>query len=241
MTTETPLKPCPPNAVIIGNATLYCGDCADVFHMLNKVDCVITDPPYGLGEVRGTTSKARQRNSYSIYDDTEQCLIENIIPRFQSALSLSSGRGLVTPGAKCLQLWPRAVTIGGFYQPAAVGMTPWGFAGFNPVLFYGKDQKAGRGQSSTATTLTERPSTNLHPCAKPLGAMKWMVEKCTIEGQVVLDPFMGSGTTGVAAVQMGRKFIGIELDPDYFAIACKRIEDAQRQGDIFNTRAGETP
>ncbi len=218
---------------VIGNATLYCGDCIDILQDIESCDVVVTDPPYGLGEVSGTTSKARNRNGYSVYDDTEANLVSCIIPRAMEALSLSGGIGLITPGAKCLQLWPRASTIGGFYQPAAVGMTPWGFAGFNPVLFYGKDPRAGRGQNSTMTVLTEKASTDLHPCAKPIGAMKWMVKKGSLEGQTVLDPFMGSGTTGIAAVQSGRKFIGIEIDPDYFQIACKRIEDAQRQGDLF--------
>jgi len=73
-----------------------------------------------------------------------------------------------------------------------------------------------------------------HPTQKPLGLMKWCIEKTGIaDGALVLDPYMGSGTTGVAAVQMGRKFIGIEREPKYFDIACRRIEDAQRVQDMF--------
>jgi len=74
----------------------------------------------------------------------------------------------------------------------------------------------------------------LHPTQKPLPLMKWCIGHLTNPApQTILDPFMGSGTTGVAAVQMGRDFIGIEREPKYFDIACKRIEDAQRQGDLF--------
>jgi site-specific DNA-methyltransferase (adenine-specific)/modification methylase len=78
-----------------------------------------------------------------------------------------------------------------------------------------------------------------HPTQKPLALMKWCVEKTT-DAQTILDPFMGSGTTGVAAVQMGRKFIGIERDERYFEIACRRIEDAQKQIDMFSPRAADT-
>ena len=72
----------------------------------------------------------------------------------------------------------------------------------------------------------------LHPTQKPLKLMRWCLAFIP-DAQTILDPFMGSGTTGVAAVQMGRKFIGIERDPGYFDIACRRIEQAQRQGDMF--------
>jgi len=218
---------------VIGDAELWLGDCMDVLPTLRKVDAVITDPPYGLGELSGTTSKKRNRNAYFGFDDTEQNIIDSVIPAIQKSLELSDGRGMVTPGCRCLQLYPRARAIGGFYQPAAVGMSPWGFAGFNPVLFYGKDPRDGKGQSSVATTLTEKASTDEHPCAKPLGSMLWMVKKGSIIAETILDPFMGSGTTGVAAIQLGRKFIGIEREPKYFDIAVQRIEQAVAQGQLF--------
>ena len=72
-----------------------------------------------------------------------------------------------------------------------------------------------------------------HPTQKPEGLMRWCIGYVPEPAQTVLDPFMGSGTTGVAAVQMGRDFIGIEREPKYFDIACRRIEQAQRQGDLF--------
>jgi DNA modification methylase len=71
-----------------------------------------------------------------------------------------------------------------------------------------------------------------HPTQKPLEIMKWCLSFLP-EADTILDPFMGSGTTGVACVKTGRRFIGIELDPDYFEIACKRIEDAYKQPDMF--------
>jgi hypothetical protein len=80
-----------------------------------------------------------------------------------------------------------------------------------------------------------------HPSQKPVPVMKWCIGHLPDTAQTILDPFMGSGTTGVAAVQMGRKFIGIEREPKYFDIACKRIDDAQEQGDMFITPAKTKP
>ena len=83
-----------------------------------------------------------------------------------------------------------------------------------------------------------------HPTGKPVDMVLSWVNRFTHQGQAILDPFMGSGTTGVAAVQMGRKFIGIEREPKYFEIACKRIEDAQRTFDMFGfngTTAADLP
>jgi site-specific DNA-methyltransferase (adenine-specific) len=207
------------------DVTLYCGDCREVLPTLERVDAVVTDPPWGLGELSGTTSKIRNRNSYQSFDDTEENIKSIVVPAIHSALALSNGRALAATGVRCMWFYPRPRAVGGFYQPAAVGMSPWGFAGFNPVLFYGKDPRDGKGQSSVMTRLTAPSSCNEHPCAKPLFAMLWMVSKATLDGGVILDPFMGSGTTGVACVQLGRKFIGIELEPRYFDIARRRISD----------------
>jgi DNA modification methylase len=72
-----------------------------------------------------------------------------------------------------------------------------------------------------------------HPCAKPIAMMRWLVWRASVESETVLDPFMGSGTTGIAALAGGRKFIGIEIEPKYFDVACERIENAQRQQRMF--------
>lgn len=79
--------------------------------------------------------------------------------------------------------------------------------------------------------MTERPSTKLHPCAKPIKAMEWLVNKVTLEGETVFDPFMGSGTTGLAAVSLGCKFVGIEINPQYYQLAVDRITNLYRQPD----------
>lgn len=221
------------NPVIIGDATLYLGDCMDIVPTLGKVDAVITDPPYGLGERTGTMSSKRQfKNDYQGFEDTPEYVEAVVIPSIRAALS-KSACGIITPGGKCLWLYPPATQIGMIYQPAAVGMNTWGRSTCQPLLFYGRDPFVGLTIQPIHYQLTESPEINGHPCPKPIGLMKWLVGRASKDMQMILDPFMGSGTTGVAAIQLGRKFIGIEREPKYFDIACKRIEQAYKQGKLF--------
>jgi site-specific DNA-methyltransferase (adenine-specific) len=219
---------------VIGECELWCGDCRDVLPLLDPVDALVTDPPWGLGELSGTVSKERNRNAYTSYQDTEANIIAVVIPAIVQSLQLANGRGLIASGVKQMWNYPRPRTVGGFYQPAAVGRSGWGFVGYSPVLFYGKDPRDGKGQDIVMTVITEKASNDEHPCAKPLKAMKWMVNKASLEGESVMDPFMGSGTTGVACAKLGRRFFGIEIEPRYFEIAVKRIEQAYREPDLFS-------
>lgn len=204
--------------------TIYHGDCRDILPLLPKVDLVLTDPPWGLGELSGTTSRERNRNDYRAqFQDTEEYVREVIVPAFTQAMAISSGRALVTCGCRCMWFYPRPRAIGGFYQPAAVGMSPWGFAAYNPVLFYGKDPRDGKGQNAVMTKLNAPASDDRHPCSKPEQAMRWLVSKGSLEGETILDPFMGSGTTLRAAKDLGRKAIGIEVEEKYCEIAAKRM------------------
>jgi DNA modification methylase len=104
---------------------------------------------------------------------------------------------------------------------------------FQPILYYGKDWRAGKGALPSGRQVTESAEKNGHPCPKPVGAWKWLVDKTAPAMGTVLDPFMGSGTTGVACANLGRSFIGIELERKYFDIACERIEAAHAQGRLF--------
>lgn len=211
-----------------GSVKLWRGDCLEVMESWRgQVDAVVTDPPWGIGEGSGTTSKERGKALYQNdeFTDSEDYVQEVCVPAVVLSLDISGGRGLVAPGVRCMSFYPRPRSVGGFYQPAAVGMCPWGFAGFNPVLFYGDDPRRGRGQSNVMTVNTDRPSCDKHPCAKPMSCMLWMVGKASLNGEVIADPFMGSGTTGVAAVRLGRKFYGCEIDKNYFDIAKRRIID----------------
>lgn len=219
--------------VTIGRATLYLGDCRDILPTLGKVDAVVTDPPYGYGKPSGTIGKNSTKRDYLSFEDTPENVREICVPAFVLALKKAGGRGALTPGNRCAFYYPIPDAMGAFFQPASTGMCRWGRSTSQPILFYGRDPMLGKTIDRTSIQLTEKSSCGDHPCAKPIKAWSWLTCKLAMEGETVLDPFMGSGTTGVAAVQMGRDFIGIESEPKYFDIACRRIEEAQRQGDLF--------
>jgi DNA modification methylase len=133
---------------------------------------------------------------------------------------------------------PKFDALGGVYCSAATGRHQWGFKNFLPVLFYGAYPDLHKGAHfPTVIASNETADKNGHPVPKPLGWMSWLVNLTTRQGETAVDPFMGSGTTGVACVQLGRKFIGIEREPKYFDIACKRIEQAVSQGQLFTPAA----
>lgn len=219
--------------VTIGDCTLYRADCRDVLPLLTAVDALVTDPPYGVAGGSGTLGKASAKTKYDgDWQDTREAVRDVFAPAVAAVLAIAQ-RGIVTPGAPCAFLYPAPDDIGGLYQPAATGMSKWGRATLQPVLFYGKDPRAGLTIQPVHRIVTKATEANGHPCPKPIDVALWMVERASLAGETVLDPFMGSGTTGVACVRLGRRFIGIELERRYFDIACRRIEEAERQPDIF--------
>ena len=198
----------------IGLATLYLADCMDVLPTLPKVDAVITDPPYGIGfAAQPTKWQRRAGKAPEGWDDATSEVV--------------SGLPAIAP----------AIIWGGNYYdlPQTRGWLSW----FKPdappsmghfeLAWTSLDRTARQLSVSIGETNPERVG---HPTQKPLRLMEWCLGFLPDAG-LILDPFMGSGTTGVAAVQMGRRFIGIEREPKYFEIACRRIEDAQRVQDMF--------
>ncbi len=217
--------------VVIGNAELYLGDCRDILPTLPKVDAVITDPPYGVS--LGTSTDMRSGHGlslagYASFSDTYEDFVTEIVPAINAAIDKAARSAVFTGPHIHEQRKPDA--IGGVYCPAASGRHLWGFKSFLPVLFYGKAPDLNKGSKHTAIYSTETAAKEDHPVVKPLGWMEWLVALASRSDDCVLDPFMGSGTTGVACMNLGRSFIGIEREPKYFDIACRRIEDAQRQG-----------
>ena len=216
--------------VIIGNATLYLGDCNEVLPTLGKVDAVVTDPPYGIGadaamaKVGGTQygNAAAPKRQYDATNWDSQPpsaeTIASVIAGGREAI-LFGGNYFGLPPSRCWLVWDKE-NGGNAFADAELAWTNLD----KPVrlkrhMWNGMIRKGHEERSD-------------HPTQKPVGVMMWAIEHLG-KAETILDPFMGSGTTGVAAVQMGRKFIGIEREPKYFDIACKRIEDAQRQGDFF--------
>ena len=220
---------------VIGNATLYLADCMDVLPTLERVDAVITDPPYGieLGSAKGSPRHGLTHTGYQGFEDTYEQFVSEIVPALNCALDLADRAAVFTGHHIHEQRKPDV--IGGVYSPAAAGRNCWGFKTFLPLLLYGKAPDIHKGSKSICLLSTESVDRSEigHPVPKPLGWMLWAISLASRPQETILDPFMGSGTTGVAAIQLGRKFIGIEREPKYFDIACKRIEQAVAQGQLF--------
>ena len=202
----------------IGNAVLYLGDCREILPTLPKVDAVITDPPYGI--------RADKGNAHSSIRDNDAW----------PASGWDDARPSAELFALILSAAPRLAIWGGNYfadlLPASSGWLCWrkpeaetGFSLADVELCWTNMAFAAR------TKTLPRRDGNEHPTQKPVALIEWTAG--FIPGQIVLDPFMGSGTTGVACMNLQRSFIGIEREVKYFDIACRRIEDAQRQGRLI--------
>jgi site-specific DNA-methyltransferase (adenine-specific) len=203
--------------------TLYHGDCRDVLPSV-VADCFITDPPYGVGLTGRTTKHTWRAGAYASYEDTEENVRDICVPVVES-LAARGMRGCVTPGVACLQLYPRAADVGCIWLPSGAGCTRWGFSSLIPVLYYGRDPFLERGEGSRPNGMqfVGRSEDVGHPCPKPLRVMSWLVGRVSREGETILDPFAGSGTTLVAAKNGGRKAIGIEIEEAYCEVAAKRL------------------
>ena len=207
----------------IGNATLYLGDCIDILPTLDKVDAVITDPPYGINE---NNKKAATRKNLAMPKDygvfnwdklPPSNELINLIRSKSSWQAFFGGNFFELPPSSCWLVWDKLNT--GDFADCELAWTNWPCSvkrmqwQWNGMIRQGNEER-------------------YHPTQKPLEVMKWVVKLCP-QAQTILDPFMGSGTTGVACAQLGRSFIGIEREPAYFDIACKRIEQAYKQGQLF--------
>ena len=215
---------------IIGDATLYLGDCLEILPDLDPVDAVVTDPPYGISLNTdnsrfsgGNTASVNKRGNGKGPANGEA--IANDDKPFDPTPLLSIGTRRVIwgwnnfahklpPGSCLVWLKRNDKAFGTFLSDAEVA---WFSHGHGVYCF--------RDLSNNSIALERQ-----HPTQKPLGLMVWCIVKT--KGKVI-DPFMGSGTTGVACMELGRKFIGIEINEKYFDIACKRIDTADRQGKLF--------
>jgi DNA modification methylase len=218
------------DVVTIGDAVLYHGDCLEILPTLPKVDAVVTDPPYGvrLGEDGPT---ALGKTAYEGFSDTPEYVRDVCVKAVEISRRIAD-RVVLTPGNRNCFEYPKPDEIGAIYNAAGAGFCRWGTNTSQPILYYGKDPHQKR-KMPQAVEWNEIADKNGHPCPKPTRLMVWLVNRASLDGETVCDPFMGSGTTGVACANLGRSFIGIEIERRYFDIACERIAAAQAQGRLF--------
>lgn len=219
----------------IGRATLYLGDCSEVLPSLGQFDACITDPPYGIGADEaassagklnanrveglsnagkgwrdyGDTAWDRERPPASTFDLIRRCSKHQII----------WGGNYFTdylPPTMQWLVWDK-------------GQRDFSLADFE-MAWSSQDKAARIFDLPRALALQDG---KFHPTQKPLTLMKWCIELLPADVMTIVDPFMGSGTTGHAAFDMGRDFVGIEREQAYFDKVCRRLEEAQKQGGLF--------
>jgi DNA modification methylase len=225
----------------IGPHRLILGDCLEVMPTLGKVDAVLTDPPYGIGKdgqrASGAGQSAKKAHQFKGWDAQRPSKdVFDVIREISCEQIIWGGNYFAD------------------YLPPSMGWLVWDkgqrLSQSDGELAYSSRRAALRILELNRVALVlethgshfqvRGDATTRHPTQKPVALMEWCLGFLP-NAHTILDPFMGSGTTGVACQKLGRAFIGIEIDPDYFAIACKRVDEAMRQGDLFVTQPAPQP
>ena len=212
--------------VTIGQATLYHGDCREILPSLPKVDLVLTDPPYGIGEAAG---KNKSRGKLAVSKDygndewDNEPIDDNLL-----FLTISAGNNAIifggnyfnVPPSPCWLVWDKENGANDFADCELAWTNLKKAVRLKRYMWNGmlRANKEKRGD---------------HPTQKPIGVIEWALDLAPKTTSTVVDPFMGSGTTGVACANMGKTFYGIERERKYFDIACERIERAYAQKRLF--------
>ena len=234
--------------VQIGDASLYRGDCREVLAAVRSVDVVVTDPPYEVtpGSVRHYTNNSMQNGWMAdSYPVNSSRMFE--VPAFEDWMGVvfescaADADAYFMSNDKVMSDMREAAQAAGWkFHNLLVWQKPVGI----PNRWYFKDcefalymwrgkAKTIRQPSSPQTFRCGHVRDRRHVSQKPVELIAHYVTNSSDPGDLVLDPFMGVGTTGVACARFGRRFVGIEIDADYFRIACERIEAAYDQGDLF--------
>ena len=239
----------------IGDATLYLGDCREILPTLSKVDAVVTDPPYSSGartdserQVRGSMLRSMEDPDWFSHDAMTTWGFNWFIRSVFSDL-----RQKLAPGAHVYVFidWRQTPNLYGMLEACGYrvnqclvwakphfGMGTYWRNQHENIVFASNGMPADmldRGKGSVLNFSAVSPSARQHPTEKPTDLLLDMLD--ATPGETILDPFMGSGSTGVAALRAGRKFIGCEINPEHFETACKRIDEAYRQPRLFKDEA----
>lgn len=219
---------------VIGGGTLILGDSIEILPLIGKVDALVCDPPYGIGEAAGKAitrtsglasrlrDASRYKRDYGVSDWDDKTADETV------ALAVQQSRWQIIFGGNYYHLPPTSCWL---VWDKLNGDTDFA----DCELAWTNLKKAVRRIRFlwNGCMRRERDVAREHPTQKPVDVMKWCIEHLPEDVETILDPFAGSGTTGVAAVKMGKTFIGVERDPKYFEIMCRRIAEANREPDFF--------
>jgi DNA modification methylase len=220
-------------SVTIRDCTLYHGDCLEVLPTIARVDAVVTDPPYGIALRNGDVDGHRSDRWDSIAGDKDDTVGREILQR-----SRNGGASIIAfaspwkpwPGRwRNLVVWDKGGAVGGGGDIRTCLKRSWEL-----IQVWNQDEIAGgRGESVWRYPIVPNDTAD-HIAAKPVELMQRLLDVFVRDDAVIVDPFMGSGTTGVACVRTGRKFIGIEIEKRYFDIAVRRIREAYEQTALFD-------
>lgn len=223
---------------IFSDATLYLGDCREILPTIRNIDAVVTDPPYGIdfdftrqrNGSRSGLSWSTDRNAINVKRDWTKIRGDDS-PfdagpwiKYRQAILWGANNYQNMPPSRCWLIWDKRRET----TPDNHGDAELAWTNLDSVIRVHRQVWRGIVREGEENVGLQQ---KLHPAQKPLALMRWCVG---MTDGVVLDPFMGSGTTGVACVNLGRKFIGVEIEEKYFDIACRRIEEAYRQPRLFD-------
>lgn len=214
----------------IGLATVYLGDCREVIPGLSGYSVVLTDPPYGMAYQSGWATDALWAAGKRITGDKDTSARDGMLTLIGEVPALVFGsRKIPEPQSTRMVLtWDKGPALG----MGALDL-PWKPSS-EEIYVIGRGFTGKRDESNVLycpPVQSMAKNGRLHPNEKPVALLQKLLAKCP--SGAVLDPFMGSGSTGVACMKMGREFIGVEIESEYFDIACRRLEDAQKQGDML--------
>ncbi len=221
----------------VGDATLYLGDCLEILPTLGKIDAVVTDPPYGMGL---DTDFSKMVGKFKNTGGTTYDSVVGDDKPFDPKPLLACSKAFVLFGADyymkrlpdggSLTVWDKRLTESADKMFGSCFELIW--------IYPPKKRHILRHKWAGVFGSEREDCKRVHPTQKPLEVMQWCVD---VVNGTVLDPFMGSGTTGVACANLGREFIGIEIEEKYFDIACRRIEDAYKQPRLFKDEPEPKP